>query len=160
MGKALTYEIGRLNIGRWVRCTGCPGISQEQRGKLVTANPKNALIKLMNRDAVTEIPWKHISDWTSKNNGVPLVMPPETPADARIRENGKAQPMTPVKHAVPMPPLNMGDLGGKIREAVADVASAKAMLDEAESRLRGLRNDAVAQLNSIDQTIRAAGLSV
>ena len=86
-------------------------------------------------------------------------MPPEAPADIRIRENGKAQPMHPVKHEVPMPALNMGDLGSKIREAVADVASAKAMLEEAEGRLRGLREQAVQQLNLIDQTMKAAGIA-
>lgn len=157
MGARLNYEIGQANIGRWVRLLGDKN-GHARSARLVGAEPRGGVCEIGNHGRPEVVAWDHIQDWLSKN-GAPLKMPPEAPADIRIRENGKAQPMHPVKHEVPMPALNMGDLGSKIREAVADVASAKAMLEEAEGRLRGLREQAVQQLNLIDQTMKAAGIA-
>lgn len=167
MGQQLTYEIGKLNIGRYIKAFG----DSSRHGvpaKLVAATPKQAVIRILNSNKDVDRDWADIRDWTSHNEtALVTVAPPPAP-----HTNGKAAPLPaptrvappapePSKPAPPSPFSIYQTLGHDLEAATANVAAAEEMVDQALEQLQQAKKDhaeTVAKLREL-RTRAAAALT-
>lgn len=164
MGQLITYEVGRLNIGRRVKVKEGPANRRGGRGTLAAADPEFATIKPDGHGKNERAEWDRVMDWTSHNQFA-LVMPP--PRATPIVLNGHKPAFEPT----PVPMADVGgtlpttdpfavyaDLGGALRTAADEVNAAEDLLDEALDRVhecRRVHDAAVEKLGKLRS--RAAG---
>jgi len=150
MGRSLTYELGKVNIGRRVKVrdlhSSKGGSKQHGIGAtLMAAHPKYAECRIDNHKELTQIDWLEVRDWTSMNPS-PLIIP-KIPAAPVVRAAGHAEskPPTisinypapiaePTAPPAPQPPKIEGgfaDIDAKIDEAISAVADAEDQVDAA-----------------------------
>lgn len=140
MGQILNYETGKANIGRLVKVFGRH--RHGTPGKLVEALPRCAVVQIANHPHKTEHPWEDIRDWTSHNAG-PLNEPaPPTPKAQPTPKPTPASPPTQAAAPEPASPFAVyADLSAKLEAAVANVAAAEEMVDQALEHLQQARKD-------------------
>ena len=151
MGRSITYEIGKINIGRKVRYNagdkGPPCFAT-----LVAAHPKHADVKPSGYSGPPkQIPWAEIEDWTSRNP-TPLLMPEPTPAPAPAAKPVVAAKITTVSvpaspspqatpaqngthHPKPDPFAVFGQLSAQLPVAVSEIEAAEGEIDAATEML-------------------------
>lgn len=138
MGRELSVEVGRLNIGRRVK------VFQDDKAhgmsaKLVEAHDRYAVCLIDNSPKPDKYEWRHVRDWTSHNPN-PLVLPP-------MKAVPKLAPMTVAPTPVPVaqkdPFAVFAGLSQEIpaamkaiAEAEEEVDTATEMLQQAEARKR------------------------
>jgi len=185
MGDVLDYERGKLCIGRMVRVLKYDGGQHAQTGKLVEAQRKHAVIRFFGHTRNSEIEWRHVHDWPTRNGG-PAPMPSPSPAPPPRPPTVRIQPPNAEEHAqmnnhviqqtaakaanllrsslTDSDMLDLNDLPAKIKAGVADVEAARAQVKEAqavlaerEKSLRDLREAARNALARIDAALAPAG---
>jgi hypothetical protein len=177
MGQQMTFEIGRLNIGRIVRVMRVSDNQHAMIGKLVGAHRDYAIVKPIGRTNIADekIDWRNVLDCTSRNP-VALVMPaPKTTSPVAVEPKPMMtmQPQTMTKknaaHLADAKAkiaealneagvMDMGDVGdrvkaaiAKVKQAEADYADLKRMCDEDLAKAKAKIDEARASLSELRQ---------
>lgn len=166
MGKPLTYEVGRINIGRRVRWKQRDG-GNPSFAVLVGASPKHAEIKPDNYSGPPkQVPWPDVLDWTSRNPG-PLKMPEPEPKPvlaAKIVTPAPAPAQTLASsngtHAPRVDPFAVfGTLSAQMPIAIAEIDAAEEEIDTATEMLQAAQArhaEAVRKLADLRKQIATA----
>ena len=163
MGKTLTYEVGKANIGRKVRCNAKDGARAASFGTLVGCTSSHAEIKLDNYSGPSmKFDWKDVRDWTSRN-AAPL-RPAVPEAKPLIATKIAAAPVAPapvqaVESTAPDPFAVFGSVSAKLPAAVAAIDAAEEDIDAATEMLeqaKAKHSEAVAKLAELRKQIATA----
>lgn len=168
MGRTLTYEVGKLNIGRRVKVYGRTN-GHGVPGTLKGAEIKHAIVHLDGSQREEKVEWASVRDWLS-HNPKPLVQPP---VPAAAPEVGAAVPIRITPPAPPPPPSittrfdvykNLAtDLDSAVRdvriaedlvdEAMENLETARAQHTEAVDRVKALRAQVAKSLAAVDEVL-------
>ena len=156
MGQQLDYEIGKLNVGRYIKAMVQDGHQHGVLGRLIEAKPDWAIVRLVNRTYNDKVPWKNVTDVTSRNTA-PLILPeppaPQAPTPMKTNQAIKILPETATEKQADAKTsakaqieaalgeigvLELGDAGNRIAACVADVRAAEAALKETKAAAQAL----------------------
>jgi hypothetical protein len=145
-----------MNIGRLVKAMVQDGHQHGVLGRLVEAKPDWAIVRLVNRTTDDKVPWKNITDVTSRN-ATPLILPepapPPAPTTMKTNQAMKILPQTATEKQADAKTtaraqieaalgeigvLELGDAGNRIAACVADVRAAEAALKETRAAAEAL----------------------
>lgn len=154
MGDVLDYERGKLGIGRFVRVVGHRN-GHATVAKLTGAEKWKGVVRLAGHGHDERIDWRYIQDWPSKNGGTwpeptkPMPVIRRVPELTALEHKELKAMQTPKPVTVPAPNsadvaalrvavdaagmLDLGELGARIKSAVADVEAARILLRNAET---------------------------
>ena len=158
MGQQLTYEIGKLNIGRRVKLMGKDNKQHGMGGHVMEAHPTHAVCRIDNHGQPEKIAWDRVRDWTSMNNK-PLVVPvravPRTvtiPASPAPAVQTQSWPPPPPVAPADSPFAFYAQLGPSLELAVREVSAAEDMVNEAMEQLQAAQathSEAVSKVNKL-----------
>jgi len=172
MGQALTFEIGKMNIGRRVKLYGRQN-GHGVPGTLKGAEPKHAVVRPDGHNQDERVEWENVLDWTSHNPRSLM-----KPAAAEYAPLPKIAPKVIAPPASPPPQespfAGYATLGPSLDAAIAEVRAAEDLVDEqmenlesakqahtaAVDRVRQLRAQAARALSAVDAVLAGTSAAV